>query len=72
MGKRYRPVFEVIVGNIGMVHLGTDYDEAMKHYAEYIEQSRSNVGRAGGESVILSQDGEPMREYIGTLDSNKE
>jgi len=65
-------VFQVIVGNIGMVHQSLDYDEAVKHYAEYIEQSRSGVGRAGGESVTLWQDGEPMREYIGTIEAQGE
>jgi hypothetical protein len=55
--------FEVIVGNIGTVYSGPDAIEAENHYAEYIDQSKSGVGRAGGEEVYMMIDNEIDREY---------
>lgn len=63
-----RPIYEVNVGNIGTIYCGDSYRTALKHFVEYIDQSKSEVGRASGESVVLARDGEPIREYIGTLE----
>ena len=58
-------LYEVIVSNIGCTHSGRNEVEARKHYKEYVEQSKSNYGRAGGEEVKLMRDGEPIVEYFG-------
>lgn len=55
--------YEVVVGNVGSVHTGGNFKEATKRFNEYVRQSRSGVGRAGKEDVILFQDGEPVREF---------
>ena len=54
----------VNVGNIGNIEEETE-EAARATYAEYVEQSKSGYGRAGGESVILMEDGEPVEEHIG-------
>lgn len=45
--------FKVIVGNIGTVYDGPSRKEAGQHYHEYVSQSKSDCGRAGGESVTM-------------------
>lgn len=62
------PLYEVIVGNIGTVHVGNDRAEASRHFREYVEQSMSGVGRAGCESVTMMKDGEPVAEFTGEND----
>lgn len=62
------PTYEVIVGNIGTVlntHNGFD---AYREYQTYCGISKRNEGRAAGEPVTLMKDGEPVREYAGTLE----
>lgn len=59
-------MFEVIVGNIGLVHTGEDEAEAWQVYTEYQTQSLSGYGRASGEFVMLLKDGEPIAEHRGT------
>ena len=65
--------WEVIVGNVGYCYVGTNYAEAKDVYDEYREQSISETGRAGGENVTLTANGEPFKEftlrdyYTGTL-----
>lgn len=59
--------YEVRVGNIGRVYEGDSLLEANKAWGEYRRQSEENYGRAAGESVTMYRDGEPMREYFGTL-----
>ena len=39
--------------------------EANKTYNEYVAQSKSGSGKAGGENVVLMVDGEPEKEYFG-------
>jgi hypothetical protein len=60
--------YEVIVGNIGSVYSGNNLKEALQTYRTYREQSESGLGRAGGESVTLMQDGEPRYEHHGTVE----
>jgi hypothetical protein len=64
-------MYEVIVGNIGLVYQGSNPCEAGKIFKEYKEQSRSGYGRASGESVTMFKHGEPIREYIGTLENQE-
>jgi hypothetical protein len=57
--------WEVIVGNIGTVYSGGSALEAKRKFTTYVKQSKSGVGRAGGEDVTLMRDGEPVREHYG-------
>jgi hypothetical protein len=59
--------YQVIVGNIGTVYDGTSKVNALKDFEEYKEQSESGVGRAGGENVVLFENGEPIKQFTGTL-----
>lgn len=59
--------FQVIVGNIGTVYSGNNYMQAECKFSRYVKLSKANVGRAAGEPVTLMHNGEPRREYIGTL-----
>jgi hypothetical protein len=49
--------YEVVVGNIGTVYSGSNERQAQKDYVEYVEQSKTNYGRAAGESVTFFKDG---------------
>jgi hypothetical protein len=60
--------YEVIVGNVGTVYRGDKLGLAIKAFTEYVKKSKSDVGRASGESVVLMVDGEPMREHYGDND----
>jgi hypothetical protein len=62
--------YEVIVGNIGKVYDGDSLPEAQLHVVAYIDQSKSERGRAGGESVTLMKDGDILTEFIGTQDKS--
>jgi hypothetical protein len=55
--------YQVIVGNIGLVHESNNLITARGAYGEYKRQSQSNYGRAAGEAVTLFKDGEPHVEY---------
>lgn len=55
--------YEVIVGNVGRVYDGNDKEVAMHVYQEYVEISKAGVGRAGGEPVTLTLDGEIIHEH---------
>ena len=61
-------MYAVVVGNIGTVYQGDDFETAFATYDEYVEQSKSGVGRAAGESVCIFFDGEMTSEYVGSLD----
>jgi len=50
---------EVVVGNVGAVYSGADYDEARRIYDEHVTQSQSG----SGETVTLLVDGFIDREY---------
>ena len=56
----------VNVGNIGNIGCES-FEEARKRFKEYVEQSKSEVGRAGGEDVYLLADGEIISEFVGSL-----
>lgn len=60
---------EVVVGNIGKAYAGGTRTLADDAFETYMEQSKSNVGRAAGEDVTMLVDGEVVREHIGSLAS---
>jgi len=60
-------IYEVIVGNIGLVYSGGRLMEARKIFRDYVSQSKINYGRAGGEDVTMLKYGEVVWEYIGKL-----
>ena len=64
--------YEVIVGNIGTVYRGSNLVEANAAWGEYKLQSEANYGRAAGESVAFFKDGELVREFIGSVDTEQE
>ena len=57
--------YQLVVGNIGTVYTGYDAVEAIKDYQHYVNLSKSEAGRAAGESVTLFCDGEIMEEHTG-------
>jgi hypothetical protein len=61
--------YEVVVGNIGTVHRGTNLRDARFHARSYVDQSKSGRGRAAEESVtvlrVTGSDVEIIDEYIG-------
>jgi len=65
-------LFEVTVGNIGLVHASDSRKEAVEAYDEYVEQSRLGYGRAANEIVTLFQDGVPEKEYTPPSDDKEE
>ena len=56
--------YRVVVGNIGTVYDGDSKIKADRDYKEYVEQSRSDYGRASREPVYMFVDGELLREHI--------
>jgi hypothetical protein len=63
-------LYEVLVGNIGTVHRGSNRKAADAVFALYRGQSKSGRGRAAGEDVTLFANGEPVREHQGDLREN--
>lgn len=57
---------EIVVGNIGFVYRGDSEEKAKAAFDEYVEQSRTNYGRAAGEDVAWFIGGEIHREYVGS------
>jgi hypothetical protein len=64
--------FEVTVGNIGSVYRSDNSDIAWAKWAEYVEDSKTGLGRAGGEEVVLWDNGEPKLIHEGTVDKGEE
>jgi len=60
--------FEVLVGNVGIVHETENERDARFCARTYVDRSKSNRGRCAGEPVTVLKDGEPFEEYPGTLD----
>jgi hypothetical protein len=65
--------YEVVVGNIGTVVSTPNRKRARQIANEYIRQSKTGRGRAGGENVtifrVTGDDVEIMDEYIGQLEN---
>jgi hypothetical protein len=60
----------VVVGNIGTVVDSKEkgaYTIARKAFEEYRQMSKDGYGRAAGEDVTWLMDGEPYREFVGSL-----
>lgn len=60
--------YQVIVGNIGTVYYGNDYEGASADFDYYVLRSKDGVGAASGESVTMFEDGEPVKEFYGKND----
>lgn len=60
--------YTVNVGNIGNIPC-TDKKEALKTFDAYVEQSKSNYGRAAGESVMLFEDDVIIKDFVGSIDN---
>lgn len=60
---KHPATYEVVVSNVGTVFTGMDFTAAEKEYLDYVQLSREERGRAGGETVTLMRDGEIEREY---------
>ncbi len=58
-----KPLFTVIVGNIGRVYEGIDYSDALDAYSDYVAMSANGYGRAANEPVTLWTDAEPTKEF---------
>ena len=54
--------YEVVVGNIGTIECET-WTCALATYREYVSQSESEYGMAGGEGVAIFVDGEIDYDY---------
>ena len=65
---KQKVIFEVIVGNIGNVYTGSFRGDAYNRFNTYVEQSKTNYGRAAGESVAILRNGEVIKEFIGTIE----
>lgn len=64
--------YEVIVGNVGSVYVGSSEREAMLTFNCYMDHSKSNYGRCAGENVTLMFRGDIAKEYVGTLEQEKD
>lgn len=62
--------FSVIVSNVGEVYNGTSEEDANRTYTESVDLSKNNYGRFSGESVTLFQDGEIVKEFVGSLETD--
>lgn len=55
--------YTVYVGNIGTVCTTTVETLAREQFNEWVEKAKLDTGRASGEAVVLSADGEPIDEH---------
>lgn len=56
--------YEVVVGNIGSVYLGSDEHVARATFQEYVRQSKESGRRASRESVWMFFEDELVREFV--------
>jgi hypothetical protein len=61
--------YEVIVSNVGCVYKGYSMPDADRVYADYVNLSKNNIGRAAGESVTLTEQGEITKDFTGLLEN---
>lgn len=61
------PAFEITVNNLGHVWQGNNYMQACAQFNRWVADSKTGLGRSGGESVVLWHNGEPKREHVGTV-----
>ena len=60
-------IYEVVVGNIGTVYSGGIHAVADGTFSEYVRQSKTGYGRAGGEDVTILRNGDIITEFIGSI-----
>jgi hypothetical protein len=58
--------YELIAGNVGMVHQGNDKEMAHCLFVDYVERSQSGRGRAAGEPITLLKNGEILLDFLPT------
>lgn len=63
--------YEVIVGNIGRVFKGSNRKQALKHFHGYKERSLKGRGRASGEPVTMTLDGEAWLNFLPPTEAEK-
>jgi hypothetical protein len=63
-----RKEYAIIVGNVGHVDTFTNKKQAITEFHVWVSESKQPYGRASGESVYLLRSGEPVCEYIGTME----
>ena len=54
----------VIVGNLGPVYCGYDYQQACDDFNFFVSESLRNEGRSAGENVFWTVGGSPHKELI--------
>lgn len=59
--------YVVIVGNIGTTYDGYSLKDATKTFNEYKHQSKTHYGRASGEQVVMTCNGDPIKEHNGSF-----
>lgn len=57
--------YAVVVSNIGTVYTSPSYMAAQTVFEQYVAASRSGVGRAGQETVVLTRDGHEIARHEG-------
>lgn len=63
-----KPIYSVVVGNIGTVYRGDEPNVANETYDNYVALSLSGASKAGDESVSLYEDEELDRNFLGAID----
>lgn len=64
--------FQVVVGNIGTVYSGNNYQGALCKFRNYVALSKLTRGPVAGENVTLLHNDEIREEYTGSLEINSE
>lgn len=60
--------YQVVVGNVGTVYSGHSLTNAESHFVLYMSLSDNGAGtQSYGENVTVLKNGEPIKEYVGTL-----
>lgn len=64
-----KSTYEVVVGNIGVVHSSKSHLQAESAFHDYVALSkRTNSGKVSRQPVTITKDGRPDIEYAGTMD----
>lgn len=58
-----KPMYEVIVGNVGCVYRGECPLKADVAFHSYVKISRAGIGRAGNETVTKLRNGNVIQEH---------
>jgi len=64
-------IYQVIVGNVGMIYTGIVKSAALAQYKDYVYLSKKEIGRVSRESVTLMEDDEIIREHIGEIEDGE-